>query len=193
MTTWKITLIFVEPLLGTVGNKKAWIEHIAADLDDDLLSEELDTNPDLEAGLTGFHQNGDGPVLYDYAIKGYLKDACGMLRRVPNTASAKLTAYQKVIDGLVFVAPRMIPLALAGEIDVLERPLRAQTARGERVAIARSQSAPAGTSITFTVTTLGKVDAELLTEWLTYGQLRGLGQWRNGGFGRFTYTMEEVS
>ena len=26
-------------------------------------------------------------------------------------------------------------------------------------------------------------------EWLDYGQLRGLGQWRNSGKGRFRYTL----
>ncbi len=27
----------------------------------------------------------------------------------------------------------------------------------------------------------------LVREWLTYGRLRGLGQWRNSGKGRFTF------
>lgn len=28
-------------------------------------------------------------------------------------------------------------------------------------------------------------------EWLEYGQLRGIGQWRNSGKGRFSYEITE--
>ena len=30
---------------------------------------------------------------------------------------------------------------------------------------------------------------KLVLEWLDYGKLRGLGQWRNSGKGRFTYEL----
>jgi hypothetical protein len=123
-------------------------------------------------------------------IKGFFKDACGMLRRAPDTRSKKIVAYKKVIDGLVFVTPRKIWLDLAGDIDVIERPLRAQTAQGERVALARSDSAPAGTTIEFTISVLGGVKPAALEEWLDYGRLRGLGAWRNASWGRFTYDLE---
>ena len=33
----------------------------------------------------------------------------------------------------------------------------------------------------------------LLEEWLTYGSDRGLGQWRNGGYGAFRYEIWEAS
>ncbi len=117
-----------------------------------------------------------------------------MLRRASGTRSSKVTAYKKVIDGLVFVTPRKIPLVLpeGAEMGVLERPLRAQTARGERVALARSDTCPPGTTLEFTVTVLGKVTKVLLSEWLDYGALRGLGQWRNGGYGRFEYELTKL-
>lgn len=194
---YDITLTFTEPLLGTVPkNPEVYASFIltkAADLGDDKAAEEIGTVENIEeSGWTGFHQVDSAPILYDYVIKGFFKDAAGMLRRVKSSKSAKVTAYKKIIDGLIFVSPRQIPLILpdSDSLGLIERPLRAQTAQGERVALARSDAAPAGTTITFKLNILDPaVDLDLLTEWLEYGQLRGLGQWRNSGMGRFTYTI----
>jgi hypothetical protein len=188
----KIKITFAEPLLGTVPlNAELYADYIATkvpadvDTDDEMESvEELTTK-----GTTGFHIVDGGPILYDYAIKGFFKDAAGMLRRVPKTQSSKVSAYKKIIDGLIFVKPRQIPIMVAGEIGILERPLRAQTAQGERVSLARSQVIPAGSTMTFTVQLFEGVAENLVREWLDYGALRGLGQWRNGGYGSFTYEV----
>jgi hypothetical protein len=205
-TMYDIELTFLEPLLGTtpleedvytafVGGK---YEKEGRGPVSDILAEELDSvavaaamNDEIEKGTTGFHRLEDGtPMLYDYVIKGFFKDACGMLRRDGESSSSKLTAYKKVIDGMVFIQPRQIPIVVAGELGILERPLRAQTAQGERVALARSETVPVGSSIAFRVLTIGKaVPRTLLEEWLVYGQLRGLGQWRNAGYGRFEYEI----
>ena len=197
MKTYHVVLTFNEPLLGAVPkNKELYADFIAKKAppgqktDDEVASvEEMD-----EKGRTGFHEDEDGaPILYDYVVKGFFKDACGMLRRVTGSRSAALKAHKKVIDGLVFIAPRQIPIDLnGGELFVLERPLRAQTAQGERVALAVSDAAPAGSSIEFDVVLLGGVTKALLKDWLDYGSLRGLGQWRNAGYGRFTYQLTEV-
>lgn len=136
--------------------------------------------------------------IYDYQIKGFFKDACGALRNADGKLSKKITAYKSKIDGLVFVGPRFIPCVLfeGAKIGVCERPLRAETAQGPRVSVCRSETIPAGSTLEFEVTILaakiGKGDdavnaEELVREWFDYGQLRGLGQWRNSGKGRFTY------
>ena len=44
----------------------------------------------------------------------------------------------------------------------LERPLRAQTAQGERVALARSDTCPPGTSLEFNLWIIGKIKQPLL-------------------------------
>ncbi len=193
-----VTITFDEPILGTVPkDPEIYARYIAtkAALTDEQLAEELATVEKVEEkGWTGFHQlNGDS-ILYDYVLKGFFKDACGMLRRASDTRSSKLKAYRKVIDGLVFITPRQIKLVLPdGEkLGMLERPLRAQTAQGERVTLARSDTCPPGTQITFTVTVLGGVTQPTLREWFDYGRLRGLGQWRNAGWGRFSYVMEKA-
>ncbi len=196
MDEYKVKLTFTEEILGTVPKDPdiygAHIANLAA-LDDEQLAEELATVEHVEEkGWTGFHMLDGSPILYDYVIKGFCKDACGMLRRAGDTRSAKLTAYKKVVDGMIFVKPRQIPLDLnGGSMGTNERPLRASTAQGERIALARSDTCPPGTTLEFTLTVLGVVKEPLLREWFDYGALRGLGQWRNSGVGVFTYSLEK--
>lgn len=195
MDKYHVRLTLEEDILGTVPkDKDVYAAYIAtrAALDDETLAEELASVETIEEkGWTGFHTEDGKPFLYDYVIKGFCKDACGMLRRVKGTESKKLTAYRKVIDGLVFPTPRKIRLVLpeGTKLGICERPLRAQTAQGERVALARSDTCPPGTVIEFDLVILGGVSEALLREWLDYGALRGLGQWRNSGKGRFGYEL----
>lgn len=199
MLTYKIKITFQEPLLGAVPkDPDVYADYIAskAALTDKELADELATVERVEEkGWTGFHRLADGtPFLMNYVIKGFFKDACGTLRRATGTQSAKLKAYKKEIDGLVFVKPRQIPVHInGGKMSVLERPLRASTAQGDRVALARSDTCPAGSQIEFTLEVWegGGVTEKLLREWLDYGQYRGLGQWRNADYGSFTYEIIE--
>jgi len=192
MTLYTVTLTTTEPILGTAPlNKDLYAEYIASRVNDVDVLDEIDSVPDaIEKGTTGFHRDAAGaPILYDYVIKGFFKDAAGMLRRVDGTKSSKLTSYKKVIDGLVFARPRTIPIVTTEEVGILERPLRAQTAQGERVALSRSEMIAAGATITFTLDLLSDKLEPAVREWLDYGANRGLGQWRNGGYGTFTYEM----
>jgi hypothetical protein len=192
MDKYTVKLTFTQPLLGTVPkDKEVYATYIASKGENN--GDEVETVQEAEEkGWTGFHAADGAPFLYDYQIKGFFKDACSMLMRTGDSRSAGVKAYKKTIDGLLFVGPRQIPLVVNGDLFPLERSLRAQTAKGERVTLARSDAAPVGSSIEFAVTTLGGIPRTLLEEWLEYGSLRGLGQWRNGGYGSFTYTLEKA-
>ena len=196
MTQYKVRITFTEPLLGTVPmNSELYADYIATKLPDDNgdARDELATVAEMtEKGTTGFHRLDGAPIIYDYVIKGFFKDAASMLRRVPDTKSSKMTAYKKIIDGLVFIRPRQIPITAFGAVSILERPLRAQTAQGERVALARSEMIQDGSEIEFVIDLLDAKLEPAVREWLDYGIRRGLGQWRNGGYGTFLYTMDEV-
>ena len=140
--------------------------------------------------MTVFPKLADGtPFIWDYQIRGMFKDACGMLRRVSGTELSKMKNYKKAIDGTIFVNPRKIPVTMNGELGNCQRPLRAQTPQGERVALANSETIPVGSSIEFTIVLLNDSDEKVVKEWLSYGRLRGLGQWRNSGAGRYIYEI----
>ena len=103
-----------------------------------------------------------------------------------------MTAYKKVIDGNIFVYPRMIKFNMNDRVmGELSRPLRADTAQGPRIALAKSEMLPAGATAEFNILCLNPADEKVVEEWLTYGVLHGFGQWRNGGFGVFVWEKLE--
>ena len=61
--------------------------------------------------------------------------------------------------------------------------------QGERVSLANSEEIPEGRTAEFSVLCLEKEHEAVVQEWLDYGILRGIGQWRNSGKGRFTYEI----
>jgi hypothetical protein len=200
MKEMKVRITFIEPILGTQpADPELHTRFIASKAPDhETMAEEVAAMGAAEVeerSKTIFPKMEDGtPFLWDYQIKGFFKDSCGMLRRVSSSKSKKLTAYKKEIDGLIFVEPRRIPLWMPSDLDLTatdcQRPLRAQTPQGERVALAHSEEAPAGTYIEITITCLKDELMPLVVEWLNYGKLRGIGQWRNSGKGR--YVWEEI-
>lgn len=195
MSTIKVRLTFFEELLGTASaNPEIHREYIASKAPDALSLEQeveaIGVDGVAEKSMTVFPRDESGnPILFDYQIKGFFKDATGVLRKVTGTKASKVKAYKKEIDGLLFVSPRMIPLNLSGPLGICERPLRASTAQGERIALSSSETAPAGTSIDIEISCLTKDMHDLALECLDYGKLRGIGQWRNSGKGRYTYEI----
>ena len=211
MEKMHIRITTLEGMLGTSpANEEVYADFIgknapnAATLTEEI--EALGTDAVKEKGRTVFPRLEDGtPFMYDYQIKGFFKDACSMLSRLSkkedivddkgkkkstkkaSTESGKLTAYKKIIDGLIFVLPRKIPIIFDGEMLDCQRPLRAQTMQGERVSLASSDEVPAGAVLTFDVVCLDESHKAAVREWLDYGILRGLGQWRNSGKGRFEW------
>lgn len=187
-----VSIKLEEMLLGTCSNNpEIHREYIASKSPDASTIEDevaaIGADEVERKDMTVFPRDDDGsPFLYDYQIKGFFKDACGMLSRVGGTESKKLKAYKKIIDGNIFVNPRKVKITVFGKIGSCQRPLRAQTAQGERIALANSESIPAGSMLTFQVVMLDECYEPVIKEWLEYGQLRGLGQWRNSGCGRFS-------
>lgn len=195
----KVKVTMIEEILGTASaNPEIHEEFIASKAPDALSREEevaaIGADEVFEKGMTVFPRGKDGgPIAWDYQWKGFFKDACGALRKVPNSACSKIKAYKKEIDGLIFIAPREIPIEFDGEMGICQRPLRGQTAQGERIALASSESIPAGATMTFEIKMLLPDHEKAVREMLDYGELRGFGQWRNSGKGRFTYEVLEES
>ena len=194
--TLKVRIHFFEQILGTASaNPEIHEEFIASKSPDAPSMEEevaaIGAEEVFEKGMTVFPRVDGKPIAWDYQWKGFFKDACGSLRKVPGSECSKIKSYKKEIDGLIFPEPRAIPFQFDGEITICQRPLRGQTAQGERVALASSEAIPAGASMEFTIRMLLPAHEKAVIEMLNYGRLRGFGQWRNSGCGRFTYEILE--
>lgn len=196
----KVKLTFAEKCLGTASNNKNLHgDYIASKAPNAKSKEEeiaaIGVEEYAEKQMTVFPRDDAGnPFFWDYQIKGFFKDTCSALQKCKgeefSKASCSMKAFKKIIDGVIFIEERKILINLnGGEIGILERPLRANTPMGERVSIATSETIPAGSEITFTITCLSDQYANAIKEWLDYGKYRGLGQWRNASFGRFTYEV----
>ena len=150
MKTLEVKITFTEGILGTSPNDEDIYRNFiierakenGAQMDEQDEQEEVDALPldeEIEKGMTVFPRDENGnPFLYDYQVKGFFKDACSMLRKVKGTKSAGIKAFKKEIDGLIFPNPRQIVFQNA-KMGVCQRPLRANTAQGERVALAMSE------------------------------------------------------
>ena len=140
-----------------------------------------------EKGMTGFlFDPQKGLFVFDYWIKGFFKNSANVLKEILGYRGLK----QKVTNFL-YVGPRQIFLGKKEADDILERPLRFMSKMGEKVALAASQILLKGLEIDFKVGVIPhpEVTLELADFLLKYGQFMGLGQWRNGGYGRFDVIM----
>lgn len=153
-----------------------------------------------EQGLTVFLRNNHGElVLGNHSVKGFFKGTLNTLK-----GQIGIAAVKSKVDNLLFISPTFIVITRDG-VPVTEpdgwneRPLRAETMQGPRVALASSEEIDAPWKISFTVTLFengGTARSKPLT-WeaveaaLDYGEWKGLGQWRNGGKGSFTWRRAE--
>ena len=195
----KVRIRFTEPVLGgTPMNSEIYRDYIASKAPDEQdVSDEFEAisaDEEISKGKTTFPRDEEGyPFLWDYHIRGFFKSACGYLRDIKSTKSSNLKGYKKKIDGEIFVSPRRIMFENVREIRECQRPLRAQTPMGERVALAISDEIPEGAELEFVVSVFNDQHEALVKEWLGYGRFNGLCQWRNSGKGRFEVVSYEVS
>lgn len=214
---FKVVATFTEDMLGTAPSNpnvysefiagKKYKEQLKAAKTDEAKAEVAEQTADLaaeEVALlppetlerpTVFRRNDKGElILMDYMIRGFLKEA--------GQAISGVWGIGGKIDRWVFVGPRQIPITRKGKPltqadSDLQRSLRAQTPMGMRSTLTASEAVAPGAQITFIITLLplgqdpkkGNINEATLREWLDYGALCGLGQWRSGSFGRFTYEI----
>ena len=197
-------IIGLTPILGSAPASKAVrTQYISSKAPtDDIARMEGESNtPDLdEKGLTVFYMDKlERICVRDYQVKGFLKSALASLKGQLGVANPGAK-----VDKLIFVEPIYIPLVRDGkpileEDDVLERPLRAQTMKGERVTLASSEMINDPWEFTMEVTLIPNngTKASAAVTWdvvetaLDYGMFNGLGQWRNASYGKFRWERIE--
>lgn len=194
-----VKIRLLEDILGTVPKNKeiygTYIESLKPQSEDqDKETDTVPEDPDKKerAGWTGFHTDEEGLFIYDYMVKGFIKNAANVLKDDP---SIKLKNLRSKLTNFVFVFPRRIHLGKKEPDGVFERPLKGVTAQGVIVTLVRSDVVKAGTEISFRLFLMHhkEVTKEILRLLFEYGKLQGLGQFRNGSFGRFeVVSFEEV-
>lgn len=210
----KIKIEMTSPLLGTVsGNEEIAKEFIVGKVLSDKTipedaaikraAEEEKTLPTMEgeinAGTTYFHRDENTkPFIYGYMIKGYCKAACdamidtGQFKK-EDLKKVKLTrySYKSTINKLISISPRRIYLETElSEFNFIERSLRAETMKGDRVCLARSEMAPEGTVLQCEIHCLNNKLWPYIEWWLDYGKdYGGIGQWRSSHYGSFTWSQ----
>lgn len=205
--TRKYIITGVTPILGgSPSDKKVYGDYIAPSAPDPIVAQdEIDGLPpedENKKGITVFLRDPmfGALSLRDYQVKGFIKEAMEALRSELGVAQAR-----SKVDRYVFLHPLWLPLRRDGieliqEPDSLfERPLRAETMRGPRIALACSEQVDVPWKIDFSVTLLPNLSSsksqavtfEVIEAALDYGALKGLGQFRNGSYGRFEYRRTE--
>lgn len=190
-----VKIQMIQEILGTASNNPMIYDDFIASKAPDAVSraqeiEAVGAGEYADRQMTVFLRDEDGdPVISNHQLKGFFKDACSMLRHVPGTKCSQIKAYKKIIDGCLFVYPRFIKIKYEGEMDVKQRPLRASTPQGDRVALASSEMIPEDSEFECEIELLNKADRDFVIECLNYGEKRGLCQWRNAGYGRFVYQI----
>lgn len=161
--TLKVKLTFTEPLLGSQpGNKDVHSEFIASRVtqfkgepaktpaDSAEETEAINPEEEIEKATTIFAGDEHGLLLWDYQLRGFIKEGIQIFIEL-GECKLSMWNYKRSVDQFVFVRPRRIYLLNAKGDNILkadeynERPLRASTMKGDRIALARSQMLPIGT------------------------------------------------
>lgn len=193
---------FTQPLLATnANNSEIYSEFLAKNAPDaETLEQEIQrlglAQVD-EKGMTVFlrkPENPEIPQMKAYTWSGFFKAKARALAKIKGTKTAEMKAYIKEIDDRISISPTFIDLAIpqGGEIGTLQRPLKAATLQGDRVSLAKSETVPIGTQCEFTVCCETKEGMQIVLEALEFGAKRGTGQWRNAGYGTFTFDVLEL-
>lgn len=200
----KFRLVGLQPLLGGVAlDKEIFTKYIATkarDFEKENAKEDVENVIDENEKVTGFYRDVEtgNVIIKGYQIKGFMKEAAKALKDQLGLASCV-----SKIDNFVFIAEDNIPVMRGGEWikqpdNFLERPLRGETPQGPRVSLAKSEQVCGDWYIDITVKVIENkktaksvaLDMGVVEELLSYGQFKGLLQWRNAGYGSFR--IEEI-
>lgn len=215
-TKYHLSITFTEPLLGSQPGretpasdhvrdkvrsillKKAMKEYddqekAEQEVDKIIQEEETTLEAAMEKTMTIFHKENGVPILFNYQIKGFLKECAEALNGLNG-----FKALKNKVEKAIFVTPRRIPIDGEYAENALERPLRAMTQQGPRVSLAKSEVIKPGAKVecVLEVIDLPKIsfDEDIIETLMDYGLRKGMGQWRNSGFyGQFEFELRKVA
>lgn len=191
-----------EAMLGTIPRNPELVErHVQRKAREgelaspESLAEELATAPMVEqeerSMWDGFHSDDGGLFVYNYLVKGHLKEAARALSK-----GADVSGLANKLSRCVFVSPRRIRMIRDGQAitvpdEIVERAVRILDRNGQRTALKRSDAVTSPASMSFTLEVIVPSQfaetpdrAEvLLRSMLDYARVVGYGEWRGAGYG----------
>ena len=200
-TAKRVKIWFFTELLGSLPkDPEIYVKYIASKaLDAPSVQDELSMLPQdevIEKGTTVFLVRTRGKdkgkvCLASYCWLGFFKEKTKFLRQETGSGFDKFSNYKSKIDGNFAIDKPFITLELpeGTELGTCQRPLRAETAQGPRVAIAASQSCPPGTTMEYELNIFNKDFNKYAYACLEKGYWNGMCQWRSGGKGRFVFEV----
>jgi len=191
--SYKVEIELLSPMLGTTPkNPEIYKNFIESKKPVTTTESESDHIEIAEGkGWLGFQKDEQGLFLYDYMIKGFLKSAANVIRE-----NQDLTAVRKHVVDFINVEPRRIyftPTIMEPQ-DVIEQAITGWTPSGKITALQRCDVINEGAKFTCTLKVLKNkvVDENILKDLLSYGEWQGLLKFRQGGFGKFKYTLTKM-
>jgi hypothetical protein len=184
-TNFKVRIELTEKMLGTAPDPEIYGKYIATLAPEGTnTKDEIETLAEVEErGTTRFHTEAEkGLFIYNYMIIGFLKEAGNSLKD-----ALGIKAVKNKVEQFVFCNPRKIYLGKSKPDGVLERPKRVNGPMGPQSTLGRSEYVSEGVQIEFNLTVIEnkEIKPDVILDILSYGELKGLGQWRNGGYGAF--------
>ena len=139
---------------------------------------------DVYDGLFELHEGKitEQDVLDELIASGYKPP-----KKAEKPLSAGIKNFKQRIDGAVMIYPHWVKIHTNDDIDVYQRPLRADTPQGPRVALSASEAIQHGSWCRINIKVNIDENLDTVREWLNYGYAHGTGQWRNSGCGRFLW------
>lgn len=151
----------------------------------------------------------DRPCIGDHMVYGFLKASCEALGKALLPGDRKQgtmigsTAWSQSIINLhvrcreqFIVFDRDIKRDKDGNAFYLQRSLRAKTAQGPRISLAKSEVVEAGAKFSYQLNVMknSPCTLDILKQLYQYGEdFCGFGQWRNSGHGMFETSIKLIS
>jgi len=159
-----------------------------------------------EKGITCFFRNDEGRVcIGSHMILGFMKAAAEAICKTRATKKGTILQSASYTHSVINQHVDLEEELLEASEDIirdennrplyLQRSLRAMTKEGPRISLAKSEQLPKGTRFKFILSVLqdSPIKKEHIEDMFSYGEIKGLGQWRNAGNGKFkVLNMKEL-
>lgn len=146
----------------------------------------------------------DRPSIGDHMIYGFLKAAGSAISKTMDRKNGTVLQSDSYTSSLInqhvrcqtpfIVFDQDIARNKDGSPAYCQRSLRAMTAQGPRISLAKSEVVSAGARLQFKINVMknSQIDAGVLNTLFEYGQMSGIGQWRNSGKGQFVHELMQI-